>query len=105
MGDVEKSPVDHQGLLSFRVFGLDKGKNRDPTSGLEPLSCSLRVIHQALQRFAEACKSRISRCLSLLRVAGCCTVLRSQWYQGERQLHSDGGSNGTPSRPSEPQSE
>jgi hypothetical protein len=28
----------------------------------------------------------------------------SEWYQGERQLQSDGESNGTPSRPSEPQS-
>jgi hypothetical protein len=28
------------------------GQNREPTSGLEPLSCSLRVINQALQGFA-----------------------------------------------------
>ena len=43
--------------------------------------CSLRVITQALQGFAEACKSRTSRRLSVLWVAGCCTVLRSRWYQ------------------------
>jgi hypothetical protein len=42
---------------------------------------SLRVITQALQGFAQACKSRISKRLSLLRVALCCTVLRSRWYQ------------------------
>ena len=54
---------------------------REPTSGLEPLTCSLRVITQALQGFAQGCKSRISRRLSLLRVAACCTVLRSRWYQ------------------------
>ena len=42
---------------------------------------SLRVIHQALQGFARGCKSRISRRLSLLGVAACCTVLRSRWYQ------------------------
>jgi len=54
---------------------------REPTSGLEPLTCSLRVISQALQGYAQGCKSRISRRLSLLRVAECCTVLRSQWYQ------------------------
>jgi hypothetical protein len=53
----------------------------EPTSGLEPLSCSLRVIHQALQWYARACKSRISRRLYLLRDAECCIVLRSRWYQ------------------------
>ena len=41
----------------------------------------LRVIHQALRGFAEGCKSRISRQLSLLRVAARCTVLRSRWCQ------------------------
>jgi len=52
-----------------------------PTSGLEPLTCSLRVIGHVLQGVAEACKSRISKPFSLLRFAACCTVLRSQWYQ------------------------
>jgi hypothetical protein len=42
---------------------------------------SLGVIGRALQGFAQACKSRISRRLSLLRFAACCTVLRSRWYQ------------------------
>src|SRR5215208_2748596 len=42
---------------------------------------SLRVITQALRGCAEACKSRISRRLSVLRIAECCTVLRSRWYQ------------------------
>src|SRR5215207_5188726 len=41
----------------------------------------LRVITQALQGFAVPCKPRISRRLSLLWVAACCTVLRSRWYQ------------------------
>ena len=56
-------------------------KNRKPTSGLEPLICSLRVCGHMLQGLAEACNYRISRRLSLLRVAGCCTVLRSRWCQ------------------------
>ena len=43
--------------------------------------CSLRVIHRALQGFAQACKCPISKPLSLLRLAACCTVLRSRWYQ------------------------
>jgi hypothetical protein len=42
---------------------------------------SLRVIHQALQGFAGDCKSRIFKRFPLLRVAACCTVLRSRWYQ------------------------
>jgi hypothetical protein len=53
----------------------------EPTSGLEPLACSLRVIGQTLQGFAEGCRSRIFRGVSLLCLALCCTVLRSRWYQ------------------------
>jgi hypothetical protein len=53
----------------------------EPTSGLEPLTCSLRVITQALQGCAGGCRTRIPRPDSLLRVAECCTVLRSRWYQ------------------------
>jgi hypothetical protein len=33
--------------------------------------------------FALACKSRISKALSLLRIAECCTVLRSRWCQSD----------------------
>src|SRR5215213_1067959 len=63
-----------------RFYGFCR-KIREPTSGLEPLSCSLRVITHALQGFAEGCKCRISKPLSLLRLAACCTVLRCRWYQ------------------------
>jgi hypothetical protein len=63
-----------------RVSGLDK-PNREPTSGLEPLTCSLRVIGHVLQGCAGACKCRIFRGVSFLRLAQCCTVLRSRWYQ------------------------
>jgi hypothetical protein len=42
---------------------------------------SLRVITQALQGCAQACKSRISKPVSFLCFAECCTVLRSRWYQ------------------------
>ena len=42
---------------------------------------SLRVIIQALQGCAGHCNTRIDRLVSLLRLAGCCTVLRSRWYQ------------------------
>jgi hypothetical protein len=53
----------------------------DSLSQVIALKCSLRVIGQGLQGFAQACKSRISRQLSLLRIATCCTILRSLWYQ------------------------
>jgi hypothetical protein len=39
------------------------------------------VIGHVLQGCAEACNPRISKGLSLFRVAACCTVLRSRWYQ------------------------
>jgi hypothetical protein len=65
---------------TFHFYGICR-KNKEPTSGLEPLTCSLRVIGQALLGAAWGCKSPISRRLSLLRVAGCCTVLRSRWYR------------------------
>ena len=53
----------------------------EPTSGLEPLTCALRVIGHALQGCAEACKCRIFRGVSFLRLAASCTELRSRWYQ------------------------
>src|SRR5215211_8172884 len=53
----------------------------EPTSGLEPLTCSLRVMHQALRGVAQGCKCRISKPLSFLRLALRCTVLRSRWCQ------------------------
>src|SRR5829696_5445568 len=40
-------------------------KKREPTSGLEPLTCSLRVIIRALHELARGCKTRISKRLSL----------------------------------------
>ena len=65
---------------TFRFYGFCTQK-REPTSGLEPLTCSLRVIHHALQGFAGDCKSRMFRGVSFPGLAPCCTVLRSRWYQ------------------------
>jgi hypothetical protein len=63
------------------LFFLQIGRKREPTSGLEPLTCSLRVITQALQGLAGVCKSCIDKPVPLLCLAPCCTVLRSRWYQ------------------------
>src|SRR5215203_1035439 len=70
-----------EGFSHFEYLAYLWTIEREPTSGLEPLICSLRVIGQALQRFALVCKSRIFRQLSLLWLATRCTVLRSRWYQ------------------------
>jgi hypothetical protein len=43
--------------------------------------CSLRVMHQALQGCAGDCKCRILKPVTFLRLAQCCTVLRSRWCQ------------------------
>src|SRR5215208_3552737 len=51
-----------------RYYGICR-KNKEPTSGLEPLTCSLRVIGHALQGFAEVCKYRIFRACANRRVA------------------------------------
>jgi hypothetical protein len=56
-------------------------ENKEPTSGLEPLTCSLRVIGHVLQGCAGACNTRIDKRRSLLLLAVSCTVLRSRWYQ------------------------
>ena len=66
--------------IKRRIF-LQIARKEEPTSGLEPLTCSLRVIGHVLQGYAEACKSRIFRGVSFPCLAACCTVLRSQWYQ------------------------
>ncbi len=68
---------------SYVAVGVDPKpyrESRGADSNRLPL-LQLRVIHQALQGFAQPCKSRISKRLSLLRFAPCCTVLRSRWYQ------------------------
>ena len=58
----------------------EKKESRRADSNRLPL-LQLRVMHQALQRFAQACKSRISKGFSFLCFAPFCTVLRSRWCQ------------------------
>src|SRR5215218_3561287 len=65
-------------LLAFvRFAGKKRADERTRTADL----ISLRVITQALEECAGGCKSRISKGVSVLCLAGCCTVLRSRWYQ------------------------
>jgi hypothetical protein len=69
-GGVAEASLDH-----------DLDKTREPTSGLEPLTCSLRVIKRVLQGLARVCESPLSKPISFLCLALCCTALRSRWCQ------------------------
>src|SRR5829696_2417857 len=68
------SPAMTSLVSSRRV--AEKDKERKPTSGLEPLTCSLRVCGQALLRVAGVCISRISKRISVLSFAHYCRALR-----------------------------
>jgi hypothetical protein len=59
-----------------RVFRLSK-PIREPTSGLEPLSCSLRVCGQWLLGVAGVCKFGISKGFSVPCIAHHCRMLRA----------------------------
>jgi hypothetical protein len=50
-------------------------KIREPTSGLEPLTCSLRVCGQWLLSVAQACKSLIGEGFSIPSIARYCREL------------------------------
>jgi hypothetical protein len=56
-------------ILGEQIKEEPKVERGEPTSGLEPLSCSLRVIIHVLQGFADGCKSRISKGFSFLCIA------------------------------------
>jgi hypothetical protein len=62
-------------LMSFTSY-LQIAENKDPTSGLEPLTCSLRVCGQSLQGVARACKSRINKRFFFPSFARYCSELR-----------------------------
>jgi hypothetical protein len=71
----------HQRLRPIRKFGLDELDRESRRADSNRWPSILRVIGRALQRFAQECKSCISKRLSLLQVAERCTVLRSRWCQ------------------------
>ena len=80
-------------LRVIRVSGLGKTIQEEPTSRLEPLTCSSRVIIQVLRRIARSCVSPIPRpgyfsplCPVLHRIS---LQVVSEWYQESlRPLHS-----------------
>jgi hypothetical protein len=78
---VKRQMVQNHDVLHFAYFSCKSAEKGEPTSGLEPLTCSLRMISHALQGSARDCKSRISKGFFLLCFAACCPILRSRWYQ------------------------
>ena len=64
---------------------IERKKRADERTRTADLT-SLRVSSQALQRVARVCKSPLSKRFSLLRIAACCTALRSRWYQSGVKL-------------------
>jgi hypothetical protein len=73
------------GLRSFSCKSAQKESRRADlrTAGLS----SLRVIIHVLQRIWQPCISPIFTGFSLLRLAPCCTVLRSRWCQSRVKQH------------------
>ena len=49
---ISRSPQHKPEAISILSIPLIYGQNREPTSGLEPLTCSLRVISQTLHEVA-----------------------------------------------------
>src|SRR5215218_453051 len=81
-GDVLQNPSvwgDQVGAVIFRP-------KPEPTRGLEPLTCSLRVIIGAFPGVAGGCKTRIPKRLSLPQLAQPCRVLRPRWCQSSVKL-------------------
>jgi hypothetical protein len=74
-----RAPGNRTGGYSFLQVLQAKKRADERTRTAYP--CSLRVISQVLQGFAQVGKSRIVKQVSFLYLALCCTVLRSQWYQ------------------------
>jgi hypothetical protein len=84
--DDQRSAVQAGGhvllLCGLGVAGeWDAGKQRADERTRTADLTSLRVISQALQGFAQECKSCISKGVSFLCLAACGTVLRSRWCQ------------------------
>jgi hypothetical protein len=55
-----KSVEEQMKILGEQMKEEPKVERGEPTSGLEPLTCSLRVIGRALLGFAQGCKTRRS---------------------------------------------
>ena len=73
---LRSSPSQAQDTPHEEVFRLSIVNTKEPTSGLEPLTCSLRVSGLLFLGFARACNSRIDKRSSVPSIARYCRVLR-----------------------------
>jgi hypothetical protein len=78
---VKNNPLHHRDFYTSTDFPANQEKKRADERTRTAVLISLRVIGQWLQGVAGVCKYRISKPLSLLCIALCCTVLRSRWCQ------------------------
>src|SRR5215217_6624093 len=74
----DKAPDANIGDCFWSFAGKIKSHRADSKRCLAPITSDRSAVAGGI---AEACKSLISRWLSLLRVDACCTVLRSRWCQ------------------------
>jgi hypothetical protein len=77
---------------SFHFYAICR-QNKESTSGLEPLSCSLRVCGQWLLSVAGSCKSRMGNELPapvLSTIAGHCVRVRVKLGSASRRLRGAG---------------
>src|ERR671912_259452 len=73
---------DPDSCLRLHAFAANSNKEESRRADSNRLLLlQLQVIGQGLQGFARGCKSPISKGVSFLYIAACCTVLRSRWYQ------------------------
>jgi hypothetical protein len=54
----QEGPSLSRGLSPISIIRLIHGKNKEPTSGLEPLTCSLRVSHSIAEGAASTAPDR-----------------------------------------------
>ena len=103
---VSESPRFNQGLPLSEYSAYISQKRADERTRTADLL--ITSDQSGVAGVAQACKSRISRGVSFLWFAACCTVLRSRWYQsGIRTSDSytlTVGPMALDLRPSEPQS-
>src|SRR5215213_3254888 len=78
---VNRSRQELRAFELLYVFPANRYKKRADERTRTADLISLRVIIHSLQGFARGCKLPISKPISFLRLAECCTVMRSQWCQ------------------------
>jgi hypothetical protein len=80
-GGVKRLPAYGHRICGHYVFPANPPKPRGHERTRTAVLSSSHVIIHVLQGFARTCKAGIFRRFSFLRLALCCTVVRSRWCQ------------------------